>query len=39
MPRFVREAGTVVRCMISKDFAGGDEDQAGVHNQALPQTL
>lgn len=39
MPHFGREADAVVRCMSSKDFAGGDEDQAGVDNQALPQTL
>lgn len=39
MPHFGREAGAVVGHVSSKNFADGDEDQARVHNQALPQTL
>lgn len=39
MPHFGREAGAVAGHVNSKNFAGGDEDQARVHNPALPQTL
>ena len=39
MPHFGREAGAVAGHVSSKGFADRDEDQAGVHNQALPETL